>query len=325
MSAPVLDRRDAALRPAGAGTAGTGPAVPVAGGGPARPAAAGRSGARLRAASGALTVVAVLLLGFVANVGLLGRIRHERDRQVAYADLRLQLANATAPVGQTGAGGRLHQPGTPMAVLRIPAIGLHEVVREGTTSQVLFSGPGHRRDSVLPGQAGTSVVMGRQAGYGGPFGRLHRLRPGDTLTVTTGQGEHRYRVRGLRRAGQPQPPPLEPGRGRLTLITADGPAFVPTGVLRVDADLVSDPAPTPRRVLAAASLPAAEKPMAGESGAVWIALVLWAQALVLAMLALTWARARWGRRQAWVVAVPVLGYLGVCAADHFARLLPNLL
>jgi hypothetical protein len=39
----------------------------------------------------------------------------------------------------------------------------------------------------------------------------------------------------------------------------------------------------------------------------------------------TWLRARWGRWQAWTVAVPVLGAFGVVLAGEIARLLPNLL
>jgi LPXTG-site transpeptidase (sortase) family protein len=95
-----------------------------------------------------------------------------------------------------------------MAVLEIPALDLHEVVFEGTTSGVLQDGPGHRRDTVFPGQEGTSVIMGRQATYGGPFGRLDVLQPGEPFTITTGQGAHTYHVTGVRREGDPQPPPL---------------------------------------------------------------------------------------------------------------------
>ena len=32
---------------------------------------------------------------------------------------------------------------------------------EGTSSGTLMSGPGHRRDTPFPGQAGVSVIVGR--------------------------------------------------------------------------------------------------------------------------------------------------------------------
>jgi hypothetical protein len=166
--------------------------------------------------------------------------------------------------------------------------------------------------------------MGRRASYGGPFGGLDLLLPGDSVTVTTGQGEHRYRVTGLRRPGDPAPPPTAPGAGRLTLVTADGNPYLPSDILRVDADLISTAQPAPARRFGAASLPAAEAALATDPGA-WTPLMLWGQALLLATLALTYARARWGGWQAWLVGVPMLTALGSAAADQAVRLLPNLL
>ncbi|RKR89703.1 LPXTG-site transpeptidase (sortase) family protein [Micromonospora pisi] len=274
----------------------------------------------------ALTILAVILLGFVAHVVLLSQVRYARAQQLAYADFRADLAEATAPVGQTDDQGRLLRPGTSVAVLRIPALGERQVVVEGTEAGVLMAGPGHRRDTVLPGQAGTSVIMGRQATYGGPFGRIALLSPGDQLTVTTGQGVHTYVVRGVRRPGDPAPPALTPGAGRLTLLTVAGRPFMPRELVRVDADLTSPAQPIPKRVLGrgeAALLPA-ERALASDQGA-WIGLVLLTQALLAAVIGIAWARVRWGVPQAWVVGFPVVGGLGMVTADQIMRLLPNLL
>lgn len=272
----------------------------------------------------ALSIFAVLLLGFAAEVLLLGGLRHARDQQVAFADLRLDLAEGTAPVGQSDASGAVLPVGRPVALLTIPAISLREVVLEGTTASVLRSGPGHRRDTVLPGQAGTTVVMGRQAAYGGPFGEIAELDAGAEVVLTTGQGRHTYRVAGVRRAGDPQPPPMEPGNGRLTMVTGAGPAFMPTDVVRVDAELTSPAVPTPARVLPAGAVAASERAMASERTALVPALLL-AQALLLAAVALAWSLARWGRWQTWVVGVPVTAALGLALAGQVALLLPNLL
>ncbi|MET9729555.1 class E sortase [Streptomyces sp. NPDC006458] len=288
---------------------------------PERPSAAGPG---LRVAGAALSILAALLLGLVADAGLVSDLRQSRDRQVDHAALRLALANGTAPIGQSAGGSKAPTPGEPVALLEIPALHLREVVREGTTAGDLARGPGHRRDTPLPGQSGTSVVLGRQATYGGPFRHIDELNTGDTFTVTTGQGRHTYRVIGPRRAGDPQPPAPENGRGRITLVTADGTPFMPRGILRVDADLVSDVQPTPAPAVAAGALPQDEKPMAGGESA-WLALVLWGQALVLAAAALAWAHARWGRPHTWVVGVPLLGALGLAVADQALMLLPNLL
>lgn len=271
-----------------------------------------------------LRILALVTLGFVAAVALLGPLRHGRDQQLLFDEFRQQLAEGTAPVGQLDVEGKLLAPGAPVAVLSVPGIGIDEVVAEGTSSAVTRSGPGHLRSTALPGQPGTSVIYGRQAAYGGPFGRLSELRDGDEITVTTGQGEASYRVTGRRLPGDPLPPRLSADQGRLTLVTASGAPYVPTEVLRVDAELTSPIQPTPPRVLSAAALSPAEPPLAGDSEA-WIGVVLLGQALLLGVAAVTWARMRWGRSQAWVVGVPLLGGLGLATADAVARLLPNLL
>lgn len=276
----------------------------------------------------ALGILAALFLGFAANLAIVGPIRHQRDQRIAYAEFRAVLAEGTAPVSQVDSTGQPLKLGTPVAVLRVPSLGITEVIREGTTSGVLQSGPGHRRDTVLPGQLGVSVVMGRQAAYGGPFRQLHRLTAGDKITVVTGQNagtsEHEFRVVGPRRAGDPIPPMGDKVRGRLTLVTGDGGSFMPSGVLRVDADLVSRPKLTPPRRFASADLPASEAPMGTDPGA-WILVVLWAQALVLVALAVAYMLRRWGHWQSWIVGVPVLTAVGLSLADQLARLLPNLL
>lgn len=271
-----------------------------------------------------LSIVALLMLGFVAHLTLVSQLRYARSQQIAYADFRAELANGTAPVGQKGPDGALLAPGTAVAVLDIPAIDVHAVVLEGTAADVLTAGPGHRRDTVLPGQAGTSVIMGRRAAYGGPFRDLGALRAGDVVTVTTGQGRHAYQVIGVRRPGDKAPLPAEAAAGRLTLITADGHRYLPNDLLRVDAELTSPTQQTPARVFGPRSLPRAEQ--AGRTDpAAWTPVVLWGQALLLAALGVAWARVRWGRWQAWIVGVPVLAALGASTADQVARLLPNLL
>ena len=269
-----------------------------------------------------LGILAALLLGFAGDLTVLGRVRHARDQRIAYSEFRIDLANAVAPVGQLDRNGKLLKLGTPVALLDIPAIGLREVVRAGTTAGVMRSGPGHRRDTPLPGQLGTSIVMGRKAAYGAPFRKISTLVSGDVITATTGQGKHTYQVIGIRRAGDEVP--VLQARGRLTLVTADGAAFAPSGVIYVDADLTSKARVTPDRVFRRASLPKSELVMANDPSA-WILVVLWAQALLAAALALAWTLRRWGKWQTWIAGVPVLLALGLALADQAAHLLPNVL
>lgn len=275
-------------------------------------------------AGAAILTVSMLLLAFVAHAAVFSTTQHNRAQLLAYDELRTSLAKAETPVGQLDLNGELVEPGTPVALLEIPALGVSEVVAESSTSRVLRSGPGHRRDSVLPGQAGTSVILGRQLTYGGPFGGLDRLVPGDEIHVTTGQGRHTFQVFGLRRAGDPLPEPIGDGQGRLELMTADGLQLFPSGVLHVDAQLTSDLQETPTKVLAEPALPDAEREMAGDDGS-WFTAFFVLVFFAAAGVALWWLWTSWGRWHAWLIGVPVLLALGVTCADIVMDALPNLL
>jgi LPXTG-site transpeptidase (sortase) family protein len=289
-----------------------------------RRAQAGRAVARLVASSAILTLGGSLL-GFAMWIAAGSALHYDRVQHDSYASFRAQLAQAIAPTGPTDPLNSKHvlALGSPVAVLTIPEIGLNVVVLEGTSGQILQGGPGHLRDTQLPGQAGISVIMGRRATYGGPFARLSSLGPGQLFTVTTGQGVSRYRVLDVRRAKDPVPS-YSAGQGRLILVTADGTAYAPTGVLRVDANLISKPQPAPTMVITPADIGANEQAMGTDSVA-WVPLVLWGQCLLLAAVALGWMGAVWGRWQSWLVAIPVVGFFGLEVADQVARLLPNLM
>ena len=86
-------------------------------------------------------------------------------------------------------------------------------------------GPGHLRSTVLPGQEGTSVILGRAAAYGGPFGDLGHIPIGSTITTTTGVGTVEFKVIDVRQAGSALPPVLQAGQARLTLVSAAGAAL----------------------------------------------------------------------------------------------------
>lgn len=270
-----------------------------------------------------LGIVAVLALSFLVELTMLGTLRHDRDQAQLAAEFRIQLAKPTAPVGPLDDANRPLAAGAPVALLEIPRLGLREIVVEGSSSSTLMSGPGHRRDTPLPGQVGTSVIVGRRATYGGPFRSIVALHTGDQITVTTGQGKHSFTVLGVRHAGDPLPPALAQGHGRLTLVTTDGPALQPIDVLRVDAELVSTAQARPVQ-LSSAALPAADALMAGDSS-VLFNVVGWSVLLVAAAVATVWVRYRTGLWQAWVIGLPVLVALGLTATDEIAALLPNLL
>lgn len=84
--------------------------------------------------------------------------------------------------------------GEAIAILRIPRIGIDWQVVEGVTADDLKDGPGHFRDSVMPGQLGNSAIAGHRTTYGHPFLDLDKLQPGDHIEVITLTGTYTYAV-----------------------------------------------------------------------------------------------------------------------------------
>ena len=270
------------------------------------------------------TVVGLVVIGLIFQLTLIGLINYSRDQQVNFDSLRFDLANATAPVGPSGSDGEMLPPGTPVAIISAPSIGLNSVVVEGTKSQQTISGPGHRRDTVLPGQSGTSVIFGRQAAYGGPFGSIGSLKVGDQIETVTGQGKATYSVTGVRFDSNNLPKTLNSGEGRLTLVSAAGLPFFPVSIVRVDAKLTSTPFATPVPIISAAALAGSEQAMMG-NGEAWPLLALALIGFILCMIVFILSRRFWGKWQTWVVAVPVLFAVGAFVASQLVALLPNIL
>ncbi|MCG2620351.1 sortase [Arthrobacter sp. I2-34] len=272
----------------------------------------------------ALLMLAVVIIGQVLNIVLVSSLQHANAQTRLYDELRLSLSEGSAPLAPVDAEGRPVVPGTPLALLTIDSLGIREVVVEGTAAGQTMLGVGHRRDTPLPGQPGTSVLMGRSGAYGGVFRNLDKLAPGSRFNVVTGQGTAEYEVIGLRRAGDIAPPALAADEGRLTLTTAAGVPYLPDDVLRADAKLVSKPFARAGQAFAPGSLPEAERALGQDTGNLsTTALTL--QLLILSVAAGLWAWFRWGKREAWLVFLPVLAAVSVAAGTQFNYLLPNLL
>ncbi|PFG17648.1 LPXTG-site transpeptidase (sortase) family protein [Propionicimonas paludicola] len=271
-----------------------------------------------------LGLVAALLAAFLIDLVGFSHLQHLISQQQSRDLFVTQLADGTAPVNEGDVDGVLLADGAPVARLQIPALGINEIIGEGTTSSVLAKGPGHRRDTPLPGQGGVSVIMGRASAFGGPFGRLQELPPGEAISVVTGQGEQLFRVIGVRYAGDPAPGPVASGRSRMVLETARGGPYFPQGVVRVDAELVSATQANGGRMTTPASLPASARELAGDFSTSW-ALVFALQFLIVAEVAAVYAYRRFGWARTWVVFVPVLALGSLLVADQVIRLLPNLL
>lgn len=271
-----------------------------------------------------LVMVAAVMIGLLVNLAGLSQLQHTIAQQNLRSGFAEALAAGTAPVSEGDVDNVLLTDGTPVAQLRIPDLGIDETVVEGTTSGDLTAGVGHRRDSVLPGQEGVSVLLGRASAYGGPFARIAQLTPGALFTVITGQGEQQFRVLDVRYAGQNAPNVIAPGASRLVLVSARGWPYMPSGLVRVDAELVSKTQPAGTRQTTPKTLPAAHRELTVDTSTVWM-LVFALQFLVVAELGAVWSWRRFGGARTWVVFTPVLLLSGLLVADQVTRLLPNLI
>jgi sortase A len=271
-----------------------------------------------------LLVISAMLLALVLNVTTLSQVQHLVAQQQLINDYREQLAAGTAPVSEGDFDNHLLADGAALGVLSIPSLGVNEVIVEGTSSTVLKNGPGHRRDTVLPGQAGVSVVMGRAAAFGGPFGRIQELAPGDTFRVRTGQGDNVFSVIGVRYAGDPLPSPPTAKQSRLVLETARGPSFIPSGVAYVDTQLVGVAKPAGVRQTTYSALPPGSLAMATDTATIW-ALVFALQFLLLVEFGAVWAYRHIGAQKTWIVFAPLTVLAGLYVANQVTILLPNLL
>ena len=86
-------------------------------------------------------------------------------------------------------------PGSPVGVLAIPALSINEVVVEGVGPGQTVSGPGHVPGTSGLGQPGNAGIVGRHAAFGGVFGHLGQLKPGDKVLTATTEGQAVYVVR----------------------------------------------------------------------------------------------------------------------------------
>ena len=84
--------------------------------------------------------------------------------------------------------------GEPVAIIRIPKIGVDKVVVEGTSTADLRKGPGHYAGMPLPGQIGNAGIAGHRTTYGAPFADLDQLLVNDVIQVETLAGTFDYKV-----------------------------------------------------------------------------------------------------------------------------------
>ncbi len=121
-------------------------------------------------------------------------LRTQLQQETNSGRIRRALAEAAAldklPTGPPEAAPRTADPpeGDPIGDIRIPVIGVNQVVVEGTNTPDLRKGPGHYIGTPLPGQGGNAAIAGHRTTYGHPFYNLDSVKVGDPIVLTTLQG-----------------------------------------------------------------------------------------------------------------------------------------
>lgn len=84
--------------------------------------------------------------------------------------------------------------GDAIGEIRMPTLGKRYFLIEGTDAANLRKGPGHYRDTPLPGQRGTTAIAGHRTTYLAPFRNIDKLKRGDEVIVDMPYGRFAYRV-----------------------------------------------------------------------------------------------------------------------------------
>jgi sortase A len=93
---------------------------------------------------------------------------------------------------------RSSKRGDPIARLRIPRLGISEIVVNGTDAGSLKRGPGRYLGTAMPGEGELVYVAGHRTTYGAPFAQIDRLKAGDRVFVELPYGTFEYAITGHR-------------------------------------------------------------------------------------------------------------------------------
>jgi sortase A len=270
-----------------------------------------RSFVLLRAGLAASTVGLCLLL-FAGYVYTFSTLQQHRDQHILLN--QFTAANRTSILTAKSVSD-----GRPTGVLTIPAIGLTQVVVEGTNATDLLQGPGLMPGTARPGSLGNSVIAGHRTIAGSPFAKLHSLRRGARIIVVTSQGRYVYRVLAVGTTRTGQRDPTSPNRHpRLTLVTSNPSG---NGRLYVVASLRTAPnrLPIPRHAPSAA-----DRGLSGDSAAV-VPSILWGLFLAAAFAVTFFAYWRFRGRHwsVYLLSTPVLLAITLVWYGNLIRLLPG--
>jgi sortase A len=156
-----------------------------------------RSG--LSALGAILTGAGVLILLFVAYQLWGTGLYTSRQQNSLRSEFQQKLKDVDSPSTTSTTVNPANLPPPPpsgesVAHLRIPKIGLDQLIVQGVGLADLRKAPGHYPQTPLPGEQGNAAIAGHRTTYGAPFNRIGELVDGDEIQVTTLKGSYTYTV-----------------------------------------------------------------------------------------------------------------------------------
>jgi sortase A len=236
--------------------------------------------------------------------GLRTQLQKETSNDAIKRALAQESALDKLPTGPPVAAPATTAPaeGQPIGDIRIPVIGLNQVVVEGTNTPDLRKGPGHYTGTPLPGQAGNASVAGHRTTYGHPFYNLDSVKVGDPIVLTTLQGVFVYDTTKSFVVSPSDTTVVDNVIADQLTLTTCNPRFSASTRLIVQAKLAHS------QLFANAGLPAQHaansnpksQSLAGDSGVSLGDALLWGFVTALAITAIFLAAWRFRRRR-WVI------------------------
>src|SRR5580704_5673579 len=234
------------------------------------------------------------------------QLRHTLEQEATNAAVKRALAEASA-LDKLHTGPPVVAPttkapgeGKPVGVIRIPVIGINQVVVQGTATQDLRKGPGHYIGTALPGQPGNAGVAGHRTTYGHPFYNLNEVKKGDPIVLTTFQGIFVYDAVRTQVVSPSDGTVLKNAFGAYLTLTTCNPRFSASTRLVVTAKLAhSQLFPNSGLTTTPASKPQSGS-LAGNTSGTWTNVLEWG-AIVLAFGGIDLLIAHRFRRQRWII------------------------
>lgn len=262
----------------------------------------------------ALVGIAGLLALFLVYLAAFTPLTAGRDQQRLAGSLKGQ------PIAVYKlANGHLPPEGSAVGVLKVPALGIDQVIVAGTSAADLMNGPGLMQGSSLPGSPGNAVLAGRRVTFGAPFGSIGSLKHGARIQVVDGAGSFTYRVTKVHEVTIGQKDVVVPtADNRITLVTSNS-GLITSGRLVVQGKLVGRPVVVPDDAVA---VPSYDLGLSGDPAAGGLAL-MWSFLTIAVLVAAAFAV--WRLRRPWLIylfAAPVVMMCGLFACESVARALP---